>query len=210
MKNDTNHFDYQGRVIEFMKASGQTVNEVPTEMTVNQADLRYKLYLEEVLELREAIMAQDKVESLDAVVDILYITLGTAATIGYRSNSEVIKALEFCESKKGRSTMDILTYLEGLHVNDYDEAIFYTIVLAHDIGLSRDQIQKAFELVHSNNMSKFCTCMEDAIASVQEYSLHGVEAFWQRRGDLYVILRKEDGKVLKGINYKKVVLKDLV
>lgn len=210
MKNDKNYFDFQGRVIEFMQASGQVVNETPTELTVDQATLRYKLYIEEVTELREAIIAQDKVETLDAVVDILYITLGTAATIGHRSNSEVIKALEFCESKKGRSTMDILSYLEGLHVDDYDEAIFYTIVLAHDIGLSRVQIQKAFELVHTNNMSKFCKSIKEAIASVQEYSLQGVEAFWQRRGDLYVILRKEDGKVLKGINYKKVELKELL
>lgn len=210
MKKDTNHFDYQGRVIEFMQASGQTVNDTPTELTVDQASLRYKLYIEEVTELREAIMAQDKVESLDAVVDAIYILLGTAATTGYRSNSEVIKALKFCQSKKGRSTMDILTYLEGLHVDDYDEAIFYTIVLAFDMGFKGEQIQKAFELVHTNNMSKFCSSVKDAITSVQEYSIQGVEAFWQRRGDLYVILRKEDGKVLKGINYKKVELKELV
>lgn len=211
MKNDTDHFDYQGRVIEFMEASGQVVNTTPHSMTTDLADLRYRLFQEEVLELREAILQQDKVEQLDAIVDILYILLGTGATIGDNLNPEIRAAIDWCiHTRKGRSTVDVLSLLESAHVLDLQNSIQNTIILAFDMGFKGEQIQKAFQLVHSNNMSKFCKSVKEAIASVQEYSIQGVEAFWQRRGDIYVILRKEDGKVLKGINYKKVELKELV
>lgn len=210
MKKDENYFDFQGCVIEFMNASGQTVNKVPTEMTIDQADLRYKLYLEEVLELREAVMQQDKVEQLDAVVDILYIALGTAATAGDILNVEAQLAIDFCALKKGRSTMDMLSYLENLPVGDYNDAIWNTVILAHDLGFSGKQIQDAFEQVHKNNMSKFCYSEEDAKMSVQQYSSQGIDAVWVKRGDLYVILRAEDGKILKGHNYIKVDLTGFV
>ncbi len=211
MKNDTNHFDYQGRVIEFMKASGQVVNTTPHSMTTDLADLRYRLFQEEVLELREAIVARDKVEQLDAIVDILYILLGTGATIGDNLNPEIRAAIDWCiRTRKGRSTVDVLALLESAHVLELQSSIQNTIIIAFDMGFKGEQIQKAFELVHSNNMSKFCDSREEAVQSVDSYRAQGVESYFVNRGGKYVILRKEDDKVLKGINYKKVELKELV
>jgi predicted HAD superfamily Cof-like phosphohydrolase len=63
----------------FMKACDQTVD------TFNQD--QFKLYLslikEEYKELSEAINNNDQVETLDALIDILVVTIGTIHSAGY-------------------------------------------------------------------------------------------------------------------------------
>ena len=62
----------------FMQACSQTVG-------IANAD-QYKMYLsliaEEVKELQEAVDANDRVEELDALIDILVVTIGAIHSIG--------------------------------------------------------------------------------------------------------------------------------
>jgi predicted HAD superfamily Cof-like phosphohydrolase len=64
--------------IEFMRACDQTVDRFNPE--------QFKMYLslieEEGRELVEAIQAQDKVETLDALIDILVVTIGAINSLG--------------------------------------------------------------------------------------------------------------------------------
>lgn len=62
----------------FMKACDQSVDEF------NQAqyDLYRNLITEEVSELSEAIAANDRVEQLDALIDILVVTIGAVHSMG--------------------------------------------------------------------------------------------------------------------------------
>ena len=50
------------------------------------SEANYKMYLslidEEVAELEEAVMANDRVEQLDALVDILVVTMGAIRACG--------------------------------------------------------------------------------------------------------------------------------
>jgi len=63
---------------KFMIACEQTVSG----MNDDQFRLYAKLITEEYTELQEAIAAGDKVETLDALVDILVVTLGAINSMG--------------------------------------------------------------------------------------------------------------------------------
>ena len=63
---------------KFMKACDQTTEEV----NVDQFALYVKLINEECNELIEAITANDHVETLDALTDILVVTIGAIHSMG--------------------------------------------------------------------------------------------------------------------------------
>lgn len=71
----TNPFRDQAK---FMTACDQSVDEVNTK----QYEMYYGLIKEEVAELMEAHTAGDKVEQLDALIDILVVTIGAIHSIG--------------------------------------------------------------------------------------------------------------------------------
>ena len=63
---------------KFMRACDQSVNEFNTE----QFDLYMKLIEEECRELGDAVGQHDKVETLDALIDILVVTIGAVHSMG--------------------------------------------------------------------------------------------------------------------------------
>ena len=63
---------------KFMRACDQTVNHPNT----HQFELYYGLIKEEVAELMEAHSAGDRVEQLDALIDILVVTIGAIHSMG--------------------------------------------------------------------------------------------------------------------------------
>ena len=67
-------------------------------------------------------------------------------------------------------------------------------------GMSH-KIEALFNEVHASNMSKTCSHKADAELSCESYFKKGVETCIVEESGVFVILRKEDGKVLKGINY---------
>jgi len=71
----SNPFDDQAT---FMTACGQTVDELNSK----QFELYYDLIREEVHELAEAKENNDKVECLDALIDILVVTIGAIHSMG--------------------------------------------------------------------------------------------------------------------------------
>ena len=63
---------------KFMKACDQTVNE----FNKDQFNLYVTLIEEEANELADAITAHDQVETIDALVDILVVTIGALHSMG--------------------------------------------------------------------------------------------------------------------------------
>lgn len=63
---------------KFMRACDQTVEE----NNQDQFDLYLKLIKEEVSELQTAVDADDKLEQLDALIDILVVTIGAVHSMG--------------------------------------------------------------------------------------------------------------------------------
>jgi len=64
---------------KFMQASDQTVDKY----NEGQYNLYYNLIKEEVQELKEAFEADDKVEVLDALLDIIVVSIGMAYSAGF-------------------------------------------------------------------------------------------------------------------------------
>lgn len=71
----TNPFRDQAR---FMQACGQTVQE----FNQDQFNMYLGLIEEESQELAQAIENHDRVEALDALIDILVVTIGTIHSLG--------------------------------------------------------------------------------------------------------------------------------
>ena len=63
---------------KFMNACGQTVGE----RNPDQFDLYLKLIQEEVEELQTAVDNNDRVEQLDALIDIMVVTVGAVQSLG--------------------------------------------------------------------------------------------------------------------------------
>lgn len=63
---------------KFMRACDQTVDH----NNQDQFDLYHKLIKEEVSELQTAVDSNDKVEQLDALIDILVVTIGAIHSMG--------------------------------------------------------------------------------------------------------------------------------
>lgn len=68
--------DLAGMLQEFSDTYGQPTRTVPTAKP-EEAEFRYGLLAEEFREYREALDANDFVETLDALGDILYVLVGS-------------------------------------------------------------------------------------------------------------------------------------
>lgn len=73
-------------------------------------------------------------------------------------------------------------------------------------GISPEDLEEMWNKVTASNFSKFCTTEEEAIKTVEDYKKKGITTSYVKNGEYFVILR-DDGKILKSINYKAV--KDL-
>ena len=68
---------------KFMRACDQTVGRVNDEINEDQYDLYLNLIKEEVAELQVAIDTCNTVEQLDALIDILVVTIGAIHSAGF-------------------------------------------------------------------------------------------------------------------------------
>ncbi|MEO0734665.1 MAG: nucleoside triphosphate pyrophosphohydrolase family protein, partial [Bacteroidota bacterium] len=75
-----------------------------------------------------------------------------------------------------------------------------------EFGLG-NQFKALFEEVHRSNMSKTCATREEAEATVAHYAALGQAGIIEGSGDVFLVYRIEDRKVLKNINYSPADLK---
>jgi predicted HAD superfamily Cof-like phosphohydrolase len=87
---------------EFHTAFELPQRDVPTIIPIKEFECRMNLLLEEVEELTWAYEKDDMVEVVDAIVDCLYVLLGTALQFG------ITNVLEECFDEVHRSNMSKL------------------------------------------------------------------------------------------------------
>lgn len=192
---------YQNKVKEFQLASGQPV-DLKRELTKEELDFRDDLLREEIRELREAIVDNNRVEILDALCDIKYVNDGTANMMGkIQSDSDL-------ESTYNIFTETLQRNLEGLDtVGVADVSLVNLIVyeLAYLFNFSLENFKAALDRVHASNMSKFCYDTKTAERTQEFYAKQGIETYVQPREKKTVVYRKGDGKVLKSVEYHPVI-----
>ncbi len=69
-----------------------------------------------------------------------------------------------------------------------------------EFGLG-ERFKGLFEEVHRSNMSKTCATMEEAEATVAHYAKQGQTGEIEASGDVFLVYRTDDRKVLKNVNY---------
>lgn len=148
-------FNYNFGVLE-----NKTTTPKPDIITKDpkQVEFCLKLIREEMKELEQAVQDNDYVETVDALMDILYVVYGMSCRIGIDAD-------------------------------------------------------KAFDLVHENNMSKLCKTEEDAQESVKYYMANkeklGYDSPNYRKAPdnvHWVVFNESTKKILKSIKWQPVDL----
>lgn len=201
--------NYQNKVKEFQLASGQPISYVPYELTKDEYDFRDSLLREEIKELREAIVDNNRVEILDALCDIKYVNDGTANMIGRtQEDNELVLCYYFETAFNIDEYLELLTdCFTCIAVDQINDIVF---ALANLLGFPLDNFLTALERVHLSNMSKFCIDTKTADKTRDFYLSQGIETILEPRNKVTVVYRKEDRKVLKSVEYHPVVLDDLI
>ena len=66
----------------------------------------------------------------------------------------------------------------------------------------KDKIWPAYQEVQASNMSKACSTQEEAVRTVEVRSEEqGEPCHWEQVGDMYIVYRTRDRKVMKSLTY---------
>jgi len=166
-------------IIEFQKAGRHTVaysteNHIPS---IADRKLRLKLIFEELSELAEA-----------------YGLAGTFSKIAHDFGAY------YMSNNQGKHCYDSLEFDK---VEALDALCDLSVVVNGGYCISgfTDIAQEAYDETMKSNMSKFCYSLDEALATVagKEDWTYRVTNINGR--DVYVFLRKEDGKIMKGAGF---------
>ena len=200
--------NYQNKVREFQIASGQPVSDTPRQLTKEEADFRDNLLREEIRELQYAIVDDNRVEILDALCDIKYVNDGTANQMG--EETECVDDRWFYDERVFKYSKGLIDGLQNMSTDDVCAINCQTILIAQSFGFTLENFKTALDRVHESNMSKFCYDIKTAERTQEFYSKQGIDTYIEPVNKMTVVYRKEDGKVLKSIEYHPVYLEDLI
>lgn len=136
-----------GLVREFHDAF--KVERVP--LTQEGLDLRISFILSEFSEYYLALSEKNKVEQLDALVDIAYFALGTIDIYELQRPKSVVV--------RGHDNLTYALFPVLTHRTQYAEctlytALFYLVRTAHTLAKSLGDFKGALDEVHRSNMTK--------------------------------------------------------
>jgi predicted HAD superfamily Cof-like phosphohydrolase len=78
-----------------------------------------------------------------------------------------------------------------------------------EFGLG-EKFRALFEEVHRSNMSKTCATMAEAEATLAHYATQGQTGIIEASGNVYLVYRTDDRKVLKNVHYSPADLKKVM
>lgn len=176
--------------------------------------LRLSLIEEEFNEFLEGYNKESKKMMIDGLGDLLYVVEGTMVALGIEDLLNLVKSISeqytidalvtelknnIMDLKKNYFEMNEITMSSTL------EFIIYTIFeLSLLIGFD---LEKAFDIIHQNNMSKLCKTEDEAIKTVDSYRknpLFSSQIIDYRQSNdkkYFVVYNKTTGKILKSINW---------
>lgn len=169
----------------------------------NLVDFRYKLVLEEYNEFKEALAANDKIEELDGLADMLYVSYGALIAFGFSFDD-----LQNTQHEYYTTNLDDLILKTPQSFNNVEEIKLYyvnviRVVMTYCFRHNYD-INNIFAEVQRSNMSKSCQDLDEAIATVEKYKTDSrYNADYKIVLDKYVVYDKNTGKILKSIMFSE-------
>lgn len=197
-------------VAQFQLAAGETLDQ--KEPGAALLELRDRLHKEECKETMDALTESDDVETLDGLCDIEVINLGSANATGNKEHVRSAYSLirDLPATMLRIPTNMIMQNLKQLKWDQHGLISYFVWSAALSLGYSKADFLEAFQRVHESNMSKFCRTKHEAVSTVRQYELEGVETYYIHRNGLYIVRRRSDDKTLKSILYTPVQLADIV
>ena len=175
--------NYIKDVAEFHTTFNHPINDVKDEIDLKLRQLRIKLLFEELAELAEA---SDVKFTMSKLCDEYLVD-----SESYTDGSDVDKVEEV------DALCDIQYVLSGA-----------ILVLGH-----HERFDEAFAEVQASNMSKQCANTDEVCDTIDMYIERGMERKnikFEENGDKFIVIRKEDGKILKNKHYKPADLTPFV
>ncbi len=223
------------KVLNFNVQFGVKVYDVPQEGVFEEDTVEFclKLIREEVRELEEAVEEKDYIETIDALADIVYVVLGMGTRMGiwiddtYSGGTcrvwiEVFDEepclVEYCVRKVVCGLGMLEEMVDEKDMNGVGDCLLDLFRFALNMGNALGvDMERAFDLVHENNMSKLCNCEEEAKRTVEYYELNkdklGYDSPSYRLapdGVHWVVFNMSTKKILKSISWKPVDLRVLI
>lgn len=203
-------------LVEFHRAFGLPYNNPEELHNYRSVSLRVKLIDEEFHEL---CIAQDEVELLDAIGDLLYVIYGAGVCFGFNLDITPIgyditmfKSENFAEDfgKKLRS----LTYY--ILMDNYDAIkmiLVEMLCMVKKYGVDKNyNLVKLFAEIHRSNMTKLCSSQKEAVDTVNHYKKYFGDRYPKpiyckcEQGERWVVFEESTGKRLKSISYSPVII----
>lgn len=112
---------------------------------------------------------------------------------------------ELSELKKAIAECDIIEVADAFTDLQY---VLSGAILEFGLG---QKFKDLFDEVQRSNMSKTCKTLEEAHDTQSHYKeTKGVDSFIEKCENEYLVYRKEDGKVLKSINFSSPDIKSIL
>ena len=184
-------------VLEFTKAYDFQVGDENTIITDFLRKQRLDLIHEEICEYEDAKKKGDRLEMLDALCDIMYVTLGSYITFGIpleiNNNEDELSSLTDDLTHGDKTSMYM--YLTNISSNVLYKATILNV-----------EFKKAFAEVHRSNMSKSCGSIDEVYATMAQHKYKDIDYNYVIKEGRWFIHRKDNGKLIKSIAYSKAEL----
>jgi len=151
----------------------------------------------------------EKVSNFNNVAGVAKLENITPATV--ESNKELVNQMYSLIDEETKELREAIDNNDVVEIRDALADILYvTYGMGYRLGTKMDS---DFAIVHSSNMSKFCTSEEEAKKTVENYlskykagtSIYDSPYYEKIPNDnLWVVRNRSTGKVLKNINYTPV------
>lgn len=148
---------------KFQKAFNSNCNYEFTKLTQGDIDLRINMFDEEAEEFLKAYRLRDKVEILDAIADMIFLTVGDAVSFGVQDklSASTPKWMYFNSPKV--LAIHCLSWVDDLVANEESRVLSSCtdrlqaiMAIAHYLYQddAKEIVNEAMEAVESSNMSK--------------------------------------------------------
>ena len=195
---------------------------------------RIKLMKEELDEFIDAYAKKDVVEMADALCDLSYVTNGAGLVLGLNLDQILAELyinimtpnnlntvdMNLCETKKEfiddyilllQKTLTTFCSAYEIHnISQMGNALAIMLLNTYDLGHGLNfNMDLMFREVHRSNMTKTCSNVEDAEASVKAYQSDPryEKPAYKVKGKYFIIFNEADSKILKNYKWEQPNLK---
>jgi predicted HAD superfamily Cof-like phosphohydrolase len=179
-------------------------------------DFRTSLIQEEFEELQHAIRTSDSIEVIDAFADILYVAYGMLDVFShpeYQLTFDDVDKLRpdqlysWDEIELGHAVYRLTDKMEDVTATQMK--LLNLVEKLYTACPAKIDMDLAFDMVHTNNMTKACKTRQEAEMSAELLVKNGKceECRVIQNDDYFVVVNAKTGKVCKPVNYKSVDLR---